>query len=917
MSYHLSPDSPGEQGTAPPYEAEIQRAKGRREGFKVVRPEGHDDEQWALAFSGGGIRSATFCLGVLQGLARAPRPQGSSIEKSGQSGSSRESLLPQFDYLSTVSGGGYIGSFFGSLFARGRLNKEDDPPKQGDAPDPALDAKTAQQAYEVFAHEPPGRLTSRVHFTPERPGAAPLAWLRENGRYMAPTGSGDMVYAASLAVRNWFSVQYVLGIVFLTAFALIALGRAGLVAISCTGCWLETYRTYELSLLKGVTDCGGWVWWSPVWWVSLPVALLWVIPCGLAFWFTHPPRGGTVQTRPKVFSKAGLFGLLLGFLLVVVAAACYSKLGPNWRGFARALGALGALSVGAFVWYATTARTAVSIGVQRVTLTRMLTTGCIWLAGVTLVALVDTTAQSIYVLDHRIAAWLTSTAATGGLAWVLRQMATSLPDAAKGGWLSKIPASAAATIGGVALLFLTAMFWSLLVLWIRWRGESPVDLLESTIQTDHVDAVIALAVTFGIALILSLVGGRFPGFLNLSTLQTLYSARLTRAYLGASNGDRFGKGSDKLRSVAEPAPGDQMTMDRYYDNSLMPIHIINVCLNQTSDPGEQLVQRDRKGKPLAVLPSGFVVDGKLVPGPGKISSGELDAELTLGEWVGVSGAAFSTALGRGTTLGLSLLMGLTNIRLGRWWASGITSSGKGSGAGKQVTGMGSGFGKGIRTLFKTQTYLFYELFATFHGTRRPLLYLSDGGHFENTAIYELLRPERKVRLIVVCDCGCDPGYQFDDIANLVRLARIDFRIEVEVDREIAIDNILGPVFGVPEDFVPGDDKGRPESAKCALLLKVYHAGANPGAGDTPDAHVVVLKPRLVSGVPVDLAQYHSAHTDFPQESTTDQFYDEAQWESYRKLGLEISTRVFGGSKGDDTFRNALWKYLERVKPAVD
>lgn len=54
MSYHLSPDSPGEQGTAPPYEAEIQRAKGRREGFKVVRPEGHDDEQWALAFSGGG-----------------------------------------------------------------------------------------------------------------------------------------------------------------------------------------------------------------------------------------------------------------------------------------------------------------------------------------------------------------------------------------------------------------------------------------------------------------------------------------------------------------------------------------------------------------------------------------------------------------------------------------------------------------------------------------------------------------------------------------------------------------------------------------------------------------------------------------------------------------------------------------------
>ncbi|HAN48811.1 MAG TPA: hypothetical protein DCQ20_08060, partial [Nitrospira sp.] len=44
-----------------------------------------------LCFSGGGIRSATFGLGVLQSLARLQ-------------------LLNKFDYLSTVSGGGYIGS---------------------------------------------------------------------------------------------------------------------------------------------------------------------------------------------------------------------------------------------------------------------------------------------------------------------------------------------------------------------------------------------------------------------------------------------------------------------------------------------------------------------------------------------------------------------------------------------------------------------------------------------------------------------------------------------------------------------------------------------------------------------------------------------------------------------------------------
>ena len=46
----------------------------------------------ALCLSGGGIRSAAFCLGVLQSLAR-------------------RRLLNEFDYLSSVSGGGFIGGW--------------------------------------------------------------------------------------------------------------------------------------------------------------------------------------------------------------------------------------------------------------------------------------------------------------------------------------------------------------------------------------------------------------------------------------------------------------------------------------------------------------------------------------------------------------------------------------------------------------------------------------------------------------------------------------------------------------------------------------------------------------------------------------------------------------------------------------
>ena len=55
--------------------------------------------QVGFALSGGGIRSATFCLGIFQALAK-------------------QKLLSKIDYLSTVSGGGYFGSFYGRLFTR-------------------------------------------------------------------------------------------------------------------------------------------------------------------------------------------------------------------------------------------------------------------------------------------------------------------------------------------------------------------------------------------------------------------------------------------------------------------------------------------------------------------------------------------------------------------------------------------------------------------------------------------------------------------------------------------------------------------------------------------------------------------------------------------------------------------------------
>jgi hypothetical protein len=412
-----------------------------------------------------------------------------------------------------------------------------------------------------------------------------------------------------------------------------------------------------------------------------------------------------------------------------------------------------------------------------------------------------------------------------------------------------------------------------------------------------------LALLLFAAALLSAMMGQFPQFLNLSSLQNLYSARLTRAYQGASNAQRF-KGGDRNLSSAEAMDSDHLSHAAYNSNPYAPLHIINICLNQNVDPAEQLVQRDRKGRPLAILPAvdapaapssappadalplPFAIDGKF---------GECDAKagytLTVGEWIGVSGAAAATGSGRRTSGAMALLLGLANVRLGRWWRSGAP--------GGEVKLLERCF----RTLLPMQSYLVDELGAHFYGTRRPLHYLSDGGHFENTGLYELLRPERDLRFVIACDCGADPGYQFDDLANLIRLARIDFGLEIEVDTSVTNSlSQLRHVFGTAEELA----RPQPGSNKCAMLLNVFRT---PQAREEsrPDMKIVLIKPVLIAGAPLDVHNYGIASPGFPQQTTGDQFFDEAQWESYRKLGFEIGRRIFDSD--DAVHRAQLWTVL--------
>ncbi|HYD84372.1 MAG TPA: hypothetical protein VEA63_09970, partial [Opitutus sp.] len=285
--------------------------------------------------------------------------------------------------------------------------------------------------------------------------------------------------------------------------------------------------------------------------------------------------------------------------------------------------------------------------------------------------------------------------------------------------------------------------------------------------------------------------------------------------------------------------------------------------------------------------------------------------LAVGRWTAISGAAFTTGTGATTSLGLSLLLGLANVRLGYWWNSGVLPSDRETTTRPNFLELGSRI---LSRILPVQSSLLTECFARFHGPGRQHWYLSDGGHFENSACYELIR--RRVPFIICSDAGQDPEYQFEDFANLVRKARTDFGAEIQVVRRTAdlatddpgarfpmpkLEEIVHPaladVIGVPEDFLPlerDEDEEVAEqqlpraccSRRHAILARIHYTD------NDEFSWLLLVKPCVMGDETADVLQYQRSHRLFPQEPTTDQYFDEAQWESYRKLGEHIGTELF-------------------------
>lgn len=858
-----------------------------------------DASAWGLALSGGGIRSATFSLGVLQALAR-------------------DGLLRCFHYQSTISGGGYIGGFLQGLIRR----------------------RGFAGAFEVL------RSTLRERAAaPGRPTAddpqQPIQHLREYSNYLSPQKSslsGDTLGMIGTFVRNVLLVQAQL------CALLLSLSLLPIVLFHVVSRWIGTAPGVSLSVAGLLC-------------VFAAVLLGWV-----GGQTNRPVRAETADQRPRTRVALAALGVIsslaagsflgatalskLGRLpepwdtlslallpraaletrLGVLTGALYLAIWLIWIVFDRVLARLrrnddewrsplqqhpwrflfAALGAAVFSGFAiiATLRLLAPWGASEATLWHSMIIGpAFTLAAVTLTGIVHVGLAGDALSDLQREVWARVGGKTAGL--VLIGMVLTLALTIYGPWLllnlsgfvGEEWRAVSGWAGVVAWLFTSG---SGVMLAYRQRNGEPRPrsaMLDRLVRM--APAVFVLGLLVGISLgaqALLTVGGwgghppgadksltTYLGYLALSadaqigvvavvaliaaglwllfglavnvnefSMNAFYRNRLVRCYLGASNTRRQPEAVTNFDPHDDIVLADVVEVER--DDGCRPLYpLIGTTLNLVA--AKQLDWQDRKAASFCLTPGycGYIPPPSRVgatavgdPAPWAAATAipgatpdPLAAALTLGSAVSISGAAVSPNMGYHSSPAVTFLLTLFDARLGWWLANPSHPTRPGAASAPFSAG-----------------WLLAEMLGLTRDGGR-YVYLSDGGHFENLGLYELIR--RRCRFVLCVDAGADPVRGFADLGNAVHKCRVDFGADIRIDVSA---------------LRPGANGHSPRS--CAVGSIAYADGSS--------GTLLYLKPTLTGTEPTDVAHYASAHPSFPHESTADQFFDEAQFESYRRLG---------------------------------
>ncbi|HEY9197924.1 MAG TPA: patatin-like phospholipase family protein [Gammaproteobacteria bacterium] len=879
----------------------------------TVYARAHAAQLSGLAFSGGGIRSATFNLGILQALART-------------------GMLGRFDYLSTVSGGGYIGGWLSAFLHRQA------------ATDGVVDQAAVERFQALLKTHPSDSGMRKPDDTTGFPPVENVAvrYLRRYSNYLTPRLglSGDMLAAISIFLRNLTLIQFslitLLAGLLITAHVLVAWSAGFAAGVPTPLRWLE-----ELASLLG------WGWpfvgaalalFIAVWFTGRllsrrgispqdsgsagrEVFVKIILPCTVAgWWFATGVTSWPDELRLTELGPIGDFGDMLNrstgnrlgdtaldaLLWVLCATGAYAlawglgfvatrshgsntansaaNAGDDIMGGGRPLAlliagacagaVLGLLLFAAArhvsesatvidIWYAVAFGTplfllglsfvvTVHIGVARRQFSEHDREWWARLGGLVLLCAGAWTLIFVLVIYatpfvHWLAgggpAALGAWAGGSGLgAWLARSPSTGTPGA--GGW-KELVTRMAPWLFVIGLTIIVAHITHIALLdgfteqgYVRQAVPVFGTAVECTLQRLHELTVRQVFVAWiGIWLLFALVSWRFD--INLFSLHALYSNRLTRAFLGASHAGRRQPnpftGFDPFDDVLFHALSTQR-----------PIPLINTAINMTG--GDDLAWQTRRSTSFTFTPcwSGFETrstQGKTLGS--YCPTNRYAGGLHLGTLIAVSGAAASPNMGYHTSPAVSALLTAFNLRLGRW--------------------CGNPAHPGVWELCSPR-FAAKPILAELTGSataQADWINLTDGGHFENLGVYELVR--RRCRFVLVTDAGCDPNHEFEDLANLIRKCWTDFGVDIRF-----------------ESFDPMHRKGDSRYSSC------HGAVGHIRYPDGPDGILLYLKCALTGDELPDIRQYADAHKEFPHETTADQYFDENQFEAYRHLGYHIA-----------------------------
>jgi len=810
----------------------------------VVRA--HQARLMGLAFSGGGIRSATFNLGILQTLARL-------------------GLLRRVDYLSTVSGGGYIGSWLHAWVKR----------EGGDIRN--VESKLAV---------PPGAAVHEPH---------QVSWLRQYSNYLTPRIgllSADTMAGVATWLRNVLLNQVILG-----ALGLALLCLPWLLLLLLQSAWWHQGSTLFVTAACGVA------------------LLLFALFLGSAESRSiergeAPSDNAHRRIAISLIVCAVIAALLLGLAFpltsievdqadLTLRRVLLVVLGPPTVLAALLLGVtFGIGLVGRKLREASREWWSRASGI-------LLTMLLGWLA-LTGVALLGS-----FVLMYADA-WV---AAMGGIIWlattiagvILGRSPTTSNDSGngrsntKGGWKNQITTIAPwVFVAGMLILLSLALHTTLIkqgkadtiqvcnptpdksnpglraayrfnqetgdVLQVKPDPGCSLDRYAQQAEQAVAKAPLFWLWPIGLLFLALLLGWRVD--VNVFAFHMFYRNRLERCYLGASNPKRRANPFSGLDMSDSPRL-DELKHDGHVQR---PYPLINTALN--IGRSKNLAWQERKAASFLFTPE---FCGYQLPGIGDAGvsayqktdqfltppkqDGKPQARsgwLALGTPMTISGAAASPNAGYHTNPATAFLMTVFNVRLG-WWIQNTR---------KLENWIKPGPRQSIR-------YLLKELLANTRDSDN-FVYVSDGGHFENLGIYELVR--RRCRYIIACDAGCDPNYTFEDLGNAIRKCQIDLGVEIRID---------------PAAIAPDPETGR-SLFHCAVGT-IHYEQNDPVA--TP-GYLLYIKASLSGDEPTDIKQYKAEHSAFPHESTGDQWYSESQFESYRKLGQHVADQVLHQARDD-------------------